>query len=58
MSLDHSGNLLVYEYASARIRVINAATGILSTLAGNGSTAYNGDGGPATSAAIYPDRRL
>ncbi len=44
---DGLGN--VYVTCAGRIRKINSA-GIISTIAGNGTTGYSGDGGPATAA--------
>lgn len=35
-----------------RLRKIDAATGMISTVAGNGEKKYSGDGGPATKAGI------
>ncbi len=35
-----------------RVRKVTVATGIMSTIAGSGSTSYSGDGGPATSAGL------
>jgi hypothetical protein len=34
------------------VRVLNTATGIISTVAGNGTAAYKGDNGPATTASL------
>src|SRR5262249_49725326 len=45
-----SGNLLVAQ--DLLVRKVSAQTGIISTVAGNGSEDYSGDGGPATSAGI------
>ncbi|MCX6955278.1 MAG: hypothetical protein NTV51_24250 [Verrucomicrobia bacterium] len=45
------GNLWFCEYGGQRIRTI-AADGTIRTVAGNGSTGYAGDGGPALSAAL------
>jgi hypothetical protein len=36
-----------------RIRVVSATTGVISTIAGNGSYGYNGDDIAATSASLY-----
>ena len=36
-----------------RIRKVTVSTGTITTIAGTGSTTYNGDGGAATSAALY-----
>jgi len=52
-----SGNLYIVDSDDHRIRMVNAATGNISTIAGNGtqcasSTAACGDGGPATSANL------
>jgi len=49
---DQSGNIYVVDRANYRIRKITAGTGIVTTIAGNGSPGYSGDGGPATSATI------
>ena len=52
VALDSSGNLYIADYYGW-IREVNASTGVISTLAGNGSIGYSGDGGPATSAQFY-----
>ncbi len=36
------------------IRKVVASTGIISTIAGNGSSSYGGDNGPATSGSFNP----
>ena len=38
---------------NSRIRKVTASTGIISTMAGTGTTTYSGDGGAATSATLY-----
>lgn len=38
--------------AGQRVRKVNASTSIITTIAGNGSAGFSGDGGPATSAEI------
>jgi gliding motility-associated-like protein len=50
--VDASGNLYITDYSKHCVRKVTAATGIITTLAGNGSPGYSGDGGPATSALL------
>ncbi len=52
IALDSAGNLFVADYYGW-IRKVTAATGVITTIAGNGSIGYSGDGGPATSAQFY-----
>lgn len=52
LALDSAGNILVADVGAKRIRRIDAATAIISTLAGDGTAATTGDGGPATAAAL------
>ena len=40
---DKAGNIFISDYNNNRVRMINTA-GIISTVLGNGSTGYNGDG--------------
>jgi len=51
--VDASGNLYISDYYNNRIRKVDT-TGKITTVAGNGTYGYSGDGGPATSAAIGP----
>lgn len=51
MTVDASGNLYVSDAGNARIRKIDA-TGLISTIAGNGIAGNTGDGGPAASAEV------
>jgi uncharacterized protein YjdB len=51
IALDSAGNLYIAD-GSARIREVFADTGIINTIAGNGTYGYSGDGGPATSAEL------
>lgn len=52
LALDNSGN--IYMSGSNRIRKITASTGIITTIAGNGTAGFSGDGGAATSAEMIP----
>jgi uncharacterized repeat protein (TIGR01451 family) len=50
---DPTGNFLVVTDAgNSTVREINMTTNVITTLAGNGTAGYSGDGGPATSAEL------
>jgi len=55
VAVDASGNLYIADTQNDRVRKVDNS-GIITTVAGNGNYAsiYTGDGGPATSAMIYP----
>ncbi len=57
LCLDKSDNILIADAANNRIRKINSATGIITTIAGNspplGVGSYGGDNGPATNASLW-----
>ena len=62
VTVDAAGNLVIADAGNNRIRVVAAASGTfygqamtagdIYTVAGNGSSGYSGDGGPATAAAL------
>jgi sugar lactone lactonase YvrE len=52
VAVDASGNLYIVDADNNRIRKVTASTGIITTVAGNGTAGYSGDGGPATSAEL------
>ncbi len=52
VTVDANGNLFIGDYANNRIRKINT-NGMITTMAGNGSGGYFGDGGPATNAGLH-----
>ena len=51
IALDAGGNLFIGEWDS-RVREVYAATQIIETIAGNGTSGYSGDGGPAAAALL------
>lgn len=51
-------NLHLYIAERTRIRKVNVNTKIISTIAGNGSSGYGGDGGSATNAKVYDANHL
>ena len=50
LGFDGIGNLYVTEPSWGRIRRISTGSGIVTTVAGNGTTGFSGDGGPGTAA--------
>ncbi len=50
--LDKRGNIYIADSHNYRVRKIDAKTGILSTVAGNGKREVSGDGGPGTEAGL------
>ena len=53
IALDTAGNLYIADSANSAVRMLNAATGTITTVAGTLSVAgYGGDGGPATQALL------
>ena len=51
VAVDPSGNIIIADTGHYRIRKVDTS-GIISTVAGNGTAAYSGDGGPAVSASF------
>jgi uncharacterized protein (TIGR03437 family) len=52
VAIDATGSILIADTANNRIRKVNSSDGTISTIAGNGSAGFSGDGGPATSASL------
>ena len=50
--LDRKGNLFFVEMRNHLVRRVDAKTGRISTVAGNGKPGFSGDGGPATKARL------
>lgn len=52
VALDAAGNVYIADTINHRIRLVDAPTGIIYTIAGNGVNGFSGDGGPALAAEI------
>src|SRR6266852_9578158 len=52
VAFDAGGNLYFSDTFNNRIRRVDAASGVISTVAGNGDKGYSGDGGLATEASL------
>jgi DNA-binding beta-propeller fold protein YncE len=50
---DRQGNLYVVERMNHVVRLVDARTGLISTVAGNGKAGFSGDEGPAVSASLH-----
>jgi uncharacterized protein (TIGR03437 family) len=57
IALDTSGNLYITDYVANKLRVL-LPNGNIATVAGNGTTGFTGDGGPATSAELDSPRQV
>lgn len=52
VAVDKVGNLYVADTMNHRVRMVDAVTGLITTLAGTGQARFSGDGGPAAQAAL------
>ena len=52
VAVDASGNIYIADTDNKRIRLVTKSTGIITTVAGDVTYGYSGDGGLATSSAI------
>lgn len=52
LAIDSAGNLYFADTANHRIRRVDATTGTITTVAGNGIQGFSGDAGPATQASL------
>jgi sugar lactone lactonase YvrE len=52
VAMDDDGNLFIADTINHRIRKVDASTGLIHTIAGNGVSGFRGDGGPALAAEI------
>jgi hypothetical protein len=52
VAVDGAGNFYIADSGNNVVRAVTAQTGIINTVAGNGTPGYTGDQGPATSATL------
>jgi len=52
LAIDGVGNLYIADFNNQRIRKVDGATGIITTVAGTGTAGFTGDGGLATNAEL------
>lgn len=53
LALDAHGNIFIADCLNHKIRRVDATTGIITTICGNGTSGYSGDSGLATAAQLY-----
>ena len=52
LAIDRDGNLYIADARSHRVRRVDASSGLMSTVVGNGIEGFGGDGGLATAASL------
>ncbi|MEO6982935.1 MAG: Ig-like domain repeat protein, partial [Edaphobacter sp.] len=58
LTIDSTGNLFLADTQNHRIRRIDATTGVITTIAGDGTQAFAGDHGPAIAASLDSPRAV
>jgi hypothetical protein len=58
VAVDSSGDLLISDAGNQRVREVSGSTGVINTIAGNGTYGYSGNGGAATAAMISNPEQL
>lgn len=53
LALDAAGNLYISDTENMRVRKVNSATGVITTVGGSGGPTYGGDNGVATTAELH-----
>jgi len=52
LAVDDAGNMFITDRGNDQVRRVDATTGVITTIAGNGTPGFSGDGGVATSAQL------
>jgi len=58
LAVDAAGNVYISDTGNHRVRKIPASTGLIVTIAGNGTGGLSGDSGPATAASLNSPRGI
>ncbi len=54
VALDRAGNVYFVSFSNSSVWKMDASTGLLTRVAGNGTPGFSGDGGPAVNGQILP----
>ena len=52
LQVDRNGDIYIVDRLNAAVRKVEAATGVITTVAGTGEPGYSGDGGPGNQAQL------
>jgi len=58
VAVDKFGNVYIADQHNDRIRGVQASTGNIFTIVGNGTIGFGGDGGPSTAASLWSPSRI
>jgi sugar lactone lactonase YvrE len=58
VTTDSAGNIFIADTGNNRIRRVDRATSVITTVAGNGTFGFSGDGGPGPSAALASPSKM
>jgi hypothetical protein len=58
MAFDSQGNLYFADRDNQRVRRVDAATNVITTVAGDGNKGYQGDDGPASASRLWSPRDI
>ena len=58
VAVDGAGSIYIADTGNHVLRLVNIHTGVITTLAGTGTSGYNGDNQPAVQAKLYSSRGI